>query len=353
MGNLYVSDIGTDKIYRIETDETTTVLAGSSNGFRNGSGSEAQFDTPYDLYVDDHFNVYVSDSGNHQIRKIDRDGHVTSFAGSEVSGNSDGSDNTSRFQDPRGITQDYYGNLYVADFVNSEVKLIQVIPDQLSFSIEIEDEAGNFVFVDQTSDNSNIAIDLEAPEILSSVLLSDNPNTVGQLSQLAKENDNISLTVVSSEALQSMTLSNVSGTQLPTNLQSNDNLTWSATHTVVQGDDGSLGYRIDFVDLAGNSGSSLDNFTSDNSSIVIDTTAPLLNNISFVTSNDNDSLAKYGDNLTLTFSGDEIIQTPVVVIAGETIPNSRLTNLSGSTWQAVYEVQSKWITRPETTVFRF
>ena len=290
--------------------------------------------------MDEDFNVYVSDSGNHQIRKIDRDGHVTSFAGSGVSGNSDGSDNTSRFQDPRGITQDYYGNLYVADFGNSEVKLIQVIPDQLSFTIEIEDEAGNFVFVDQTSDNSNITIDLEAPEILSSVLLSDNPNTVGQLSQLAKENDNISLTVVSSEALQSMTLSNVSGTQLPTNLQSNDNLTWSATHTVVQGDNGSLGYRIDFVDLAGNSGSSLDNFTSDNSSIVIDTTAPLLNNISLVTSNDNDSLAKYGDNLTLTFSGDETLQTPVVVIAGETIPSSRLTNLSGSTWQAVYEVQS-------------
>ena len=40
-----------------------------------------------------------------------------------------------------------------------------MIPDQLSFTIEMEDEAGNFVFVDQTSDNSNITIDLEAPEI--------------------------------------------------------------------------------------------------------------------------------------------------------------------------------------------
>ena len=117
MDNLYVSDKGTHKIYKISsTDKAVSVLAGSSQGFRDGSGSEAQFDTPYDLFVDDHFNVYVSDSGNHQIRKIDRDGHVTSFAGSGVSGNSDGSDNTSRFQDPRGITQDYYGNLYVADF---------------------------------------------------------------------------------------------------------------------------------------------------------------------------------------------------------------------------------------------
>ena len=109
-----MSDIGTHKIYKInKIDQTVSVLAGSSKGFRNGSGSEAKFDTPYDLYVDDHFNVYVSDSGNHQIRKIDRDGYVTSFAGSEVSGNSDGAGETSRFQDPRGITQDYYGNLYV------------------------------------------------------------------------------------------------------------------------------------------------------------------------------------------------------------------------------------------------
>merc|ERR1711991_593461 len=38
--------------------------------------------------------------------------------------------------------------------------------------------------------------------------------------------------------------------------------------------------------------------------------------------------------------GDEIIQTPLVMIAGETIPSSRLTNLSGSTWQAVYQVKS-------------
>ena len=83
LGNLYVSDIGTHKIYKINrTDQTVSVLAGSSNGFRNGSGSEAKFDTPYDLFVDEDFNVYVSDSGNHQIRKIDRDGYVSSFAGS-------------------------------------------------------------------------------------------------------------------------------------------------------------------------------------------------------------------------------------------------------------------------------
>jgi Uncharacterized conserved protein len=209
LGNLYVSDIGTDKIYRIETDETITVLAGSTKGFRNGPGLEAKFDMPHDLFVDEDFNVYVSDSGNYQIRKIDSDGHVSSFAGSRTLENVEGEDGTLGFEYPIGITQDYYGNLYVADFGNSEVNLIQVIPDQLRFTIEIEDEAGNFVSVNQTSDNSNIAIDLEAPEILSSVLLSDNPNTVGQLSQLAKENENISLTVRSSEPLQSLGLTNV------------------------------------------------------------------------------------------------------------------------------------------------
>ena len=57
LGNLYVWDIGTHKIYKINrTDQTVSVLAGSSNGFKNGSGSEAKFDTPYDLYVDEDFN---------------------------------------------------------------------------------------------------------------------------------------------------------------------------------------------------------------------------------------------------------------------------------------------------------
>ena len=60
LGNLCVGHIGTHKIYKINKIDQmkVSVLAGSSNGFRNGSGSEALFDTPYDLFVDEDFNVY-------------------------------------------------------------------------------------------------------------------------------------------------------------------------------------------------------------------------------------------------------------------------------------------------------
>ena len=58
-----MSDIGIDKIYKISsTDKEVRVLVGSSQGFRNGSGSEAKFDMPYDLFVDEDFNVYAVDS---------------------------------------------------------------------------------------------------------------------------------------------------------------------------------------------------------------------------------------------------------------------------------------------------
>ena len=44
-------------------------MAGSTEGFADGIGTEAQFDFPYGVAVDSFGNVYVTDSGNHRIRK--------------------------------------------------------------------------------------------------------------------------------------------------------------------------------------------------------------------------------------------------------------------------------------------
>ena len=178
-----MADRSTNRIYKIRTDGTVTILAGSGQlGSRNDNGSLAEFNSPYDVEVDEFLNVYVVDSGNNLIRKIDPVGHVSTFA--------DGASDTvgaSSFNDPRSLAADSYGNLYLADYGNQKLRKIRVVSDLLRFSIEVEDAAGNRASTRVTSDNSSISIDLEKPILTTVEVSSNNDNST----TLAKVNDNI------------------------------------------------------------------------------------------------------------------------------------------------------------------
>ena len=95
-------------------------------------------------------------------------------------------------------------------------------------------------------------------------------------------------------------------------------------------------FRFDISDLAGNVVTGF-NSTLNNSSVRVDKTPPLVSGITLVTSNDNGSWAKAGDNLTLEFITDEEVSTPSILIAA----NSRLADnrsLDGKQWETIYEV---------------
>ena len=70
--NLYVADFGNNRIRKIVIDNgTVTTLAGSSQGFAdNATGTSARFDIPEGITTDG-TNLYISDYGNHRIRKIE------------------------------------------------------------------------------------------------------------------------------------------------------------------------------------------------------------------------------------------------------------------------------------------
>ena len=127
-GNLYVADSGNNQIRKIDTSGTVSVFAGSgASGYQNGQGLAATFNNPKGITIDDKGNLYVADSGNSQIRKIDPSGNVVLIAGSP-SGKT-GADNglaaQSLFANPTGITIDpTTGNLYVADTFGNAVRLI-------------------------------------------------------------------------------------------------------------------------------------------------------------------------------------------------------------------------------------
>ncbi|GEM_PF-1957566 len=114
-GNLYVPERSKHRILKIDTGLKVTVLAGGNQGFHNGNGAAARFKFPMGLAVDSDDNIYVSDSGNSAIRKIDANGNVTTFAGGKGYGTNDGDYTTARLADPFEIAIDKDDNIYVAD----------------------------------------------------------------------------------------------------------------------------------------------------------------------------------------------------------------------------------------------
>ena len=124
-GNVYIADSGSSRILKMDTNGNVTVLAGaSSSGSTNGQGTAASFNFPTGLAVDASGNVFVADMSNNLIRKIDPSGNVTTFAGSGTQGSANGLGTAASFKSPRGLALDASGNLYVADSGNNLIRKI-------------------------------------------------------------------------------------------------------------------------------------------------------------------------------------------------------------------------------------
>jgi sugar lactone lactonase YvrE len=124
-GALYISDILNSAIRKITTFRVTTLAGSGTPGHLDSSGSEAKFNAPQGLAVDNDNNIYVADSANHVIRKIYPDGRVTTIAGSAKNpGFTDGRGTEARFDTPMGITYTSKGDLYVTDSLNNRIRLL-------------------------------------------------------------------------------------------------------------------------------------------------------------------------------------------------------------------------------------
>jgi streptogramin lyase len=133
---LYVSDLGSGAIRKIARDGSSTTLAGAGpdvTGFKDGKGRDAMMKFPVGLDIAPDGNVYVADTYNSSIRKIDPEGNLTTLVGLPYQDVEyvyeggvlvNGSGSNVRFNRPYGVRMDRKGFLWVADTENSVIRKI-------------------------------------------------------------------------------------------------------------------------------------------------------------------------------------------------------------------------------------
>jgi streptogramin lyase len=123
--NIYVADFGGNRIRKITPSGDVSTIAGTGiTGSNNGAGTSATFNGPEGITIDSLGHVYVADTNNHKIRRIDTSNVVSNFVGTGVAGSSDGLGTTASFKSPRGLAIDSLDNVYVADTNNNKIRKI-------------------------------------------------------------------------------------------------------------------------------------------------------------------------------------------------------------------------------------
>jgi sugar lactone lactonase YvrE len=133
-GDLYVADSNNFRIRKITSTGSVSTFAGSTFGFVNGLSSIAKFNEPSDVCIDNSGNVYVSDSFNNVIRKINTSGTVSTLV-------------TNQLNFPYGICSDILGNLIISDAGNNSIKLITVCNASNNINLNISPTSSNGICI--------------------------------------------------------------------------------------------------------------------------------------------------------------------------------------------------------------
>ncbi len=127
-GNIYVADAANHRIRKIEKSGNVITIAGSGTaGYQDGAAATARFNNPKGVAVDREGNIYVADTDNHRIRKITPEGSVSTLCGSGVLGYADGNATAARFSSPVGLAILDMSDLFVSDQGNHCIRKINII----------------------------------------------------------------------------------------------------------------------------------------------------------------------------------------------------------------------------------
>lgn len=129
MGNIYISDTYNERIRKIDSTGKITTFAGVGQSGYQGDGGpafQAYISVPQGLRFDPSGNLVFADSNNNAIRSINPQGVITTIAGTGTAGyNGDGISATqAQLNLPTDVAFDSAGNLYIADAKNNRIRRV-------------------------------------------------------------------------------------------------------------------------------------------------------------------------------------------------------------------------------------
>lgn len=128
-GELYIADSANSRVRKVDAMGKITTVAGTmSYGFSGdlGPATSAELQGPSGLAFDSNGNLYIADSANNRIRRVDTSGYISTVAGTGTAGYSGdgGLAASAELSHPLDVAFDGNGNLYISDMLNSSIRMI-------------------------------------------------------------------------------------------------------------------------------------------------------------------------------------------------------------------------------------
>lgn len=163
-GNLFIGDFAGMRVRKVNTSGIISTIAGNGSAGSGGDGGPAtnsQLFYPYGVAVDGAGNVFICESGNNKIRRIDSAGQISTFAGvggllGGYSGNG-GPAVLAQLNHPSAVTLDGAGNVYIGDYENNAIRKITVP----AMSVSQESYAGANIYPNPMTTQASIIFNEE------------------------------------------------------------------------------------------------------------------------------------------------------------------------------------------------
>lgn len=147
-GNLYIADSVDNCVRKIDSHGIITTVIGTGIAGYSGDGyaaTNATLNAPQGLALDNSGNLFVADRGNARIRKVDTNGLITTVAGDAMAGfyGNGGPSTAASLNGPSGVSADGRGNLYIADASNHRMRMAAAAASSNMIALSISNATTN------------------------------------------------------------------------------------------------------------------------------------------------------------------------------------------------------------------